>query len=409
LKAQSEVRDCAVVALETARGPEPVAALIMREGGAETAAAAAVVERANRGLAEAQKIRHWLLWPEPDFPRTATQKVMRRKVAEELKAHASGKIPAMQSGASSLAETIGRVTGQARAQLDPSAKLATDLKLDSLGRVELLSALEDRYQVEIDEAAFTAATTLGDIEKMIHAGARDQAATPYPYPQWAQRAPATLIRLVAFYLLLLPLTRLMCWVKVTGAAQLRGLDGPLLFVSNHITMADHALILSALPGRFRRHLAIAMEGEILRDLAHPPAGAGRLRRMLGRLKYALVVTLFNVFPLPKKSGFRRSFAYAGEAMDRGQSVLVFPEGKRSEDGLMNPFMTGIGVLAADLCAPVVPVRIEGLFKLKQQRKYFARPREVTILFGEPVRFSGKEDTAWIAKELEKQVAALKEG
>lgn len=407
LKAQPEVRDCAVVPLETARGPEPIAALIMREEGAELAAAAAV-ERANSVLAEAQKLRHWLLWPEPDFPRTATQKVMRRKVAEELKALLSGQLPALQVGASALAETIGRVTGLARAPLDPSAKLATDLKLDSLGRVELLSALEDRYQVEIDEAAFTAATTLGDIERMIHEGSREQAATPYPYPEWAHRAPANLIRLVAFYLLLLPLTRLMCWVRVTGAEQLKGLDGPVLFVSNHITMADHALILSALPGRFRRRLAIAMEGEKLRDLAHPPEATGRLRGMFRRLKYALLVTLFNVFPLPKKSGFRRSFAYAGEAMDRGQSVLVFPEGKRSEDGRMNPFMTGIGVLAADLHAPVVPVRIEGLFKLKQQKKYFARPREVTILFGEPVRFSGKEETAWIAKELEKQVAALKE-
>ncbi|HEX8775324.1 MAG TPA: AMP-binding protein [Pyrinomonadaceae bacterium] len=408
LKAQPEVRDCAVVPLETARGPEPIAALIMREEGAELAAAAAAVERANRRLAEAQKLRHWLLWPEPDFPRTATQKVMRRKVAELLKARLSGQLPALPSGTSALAETIGRVTGRERAPLDPSATLATDLKLDSLGRVELLSALEDRYQVEIDEAAFTAATTLGEIERMIHEGSNDQAATPYPYPEWAASAPVILIRLVAFYLFLQPLTRLMCWVKVRGTEQLKGLDGPVLFISNHITMADHALILSALPGRFRRHLAIAMEGEILRDLAHPPVDAGRLRRMIGRSQYALLVTLFNVFPLPKKSGFRRSFAYAGEAMDRGQSVLVFPEGKRSEDGHMNPFMTGIGVLATGLYAPVVPVRIEGLFKLKQQKKYFARPREVTILFGEPVRLNGKEDSAWIANELEKQVATLKE-
>ena len=411
LNAQPEVRACAVVPFETARGPEPFAALIMREGGTEpaTAAAAAAVERANRRLAEAQRIRHWIVWPEPDFPRTATQKVMRRKVAEELKARLSGHLPATQVGASSLAETIARFTGGARAPLDASANLATDLKLDSLGRVELLSALEDRYQVEIDEAAFTAATTLGDVERMIHEGPHEQSARPYPYPEWAIGAPARWIRLVAFYLLLLPLTRLMCWVKVSGAEHLKGLDGPLLFVSNHITMADHALILSALPGRFRRRLAIGMEGEILRDWVHPPEATARLRRILRRLQYALVVTLFNVFPLPKKSGFRRSFAYAGEAMDDGQSVLVFPEGKRSEDGRMNPFMNGIGVLAAELRAPVVPVKIEGLFRLKRQKKYFARPREVTILFGAPLRFSESEEAARIVEELERQVAALKEG
>ncbi|HEX8144545.1 MAG TPA: AMP-binding protein [Pyrinomonadaceae bacterium] len=403
LRAEPEVRDCAVVPVETARGPEPFAALIMREEGLDPSAA---VERANKRLAEAQRVRHWLVWPEPDFPRTATQKVMRRKVAEMLKAHLSGHQAALQRGASALAEAVGRLSLEAHPSLEPSASLATDLKLDSLGRVELLSALEDRYQIEIDEAAFTAATTLGEIERMIQEGPRDLAAAPYPYPLWAQRFPASWIRLVAFYLLLLPLTRLMCWVRAEGREHLRGLDGPVLFVSNHVTMADHALIMSALPGRFRRHLAIAMEGEILRDWVHPPAGKGRLSRMLGRLQYALVVTFFNVFPLPKKSGFRRSFAYAGVAMDRGQSVLVFPEGKRSEDGRMHTFMSGTGILAADLHAPVVPIKIEGLFRLKQRRQYFARPREVSVIFGEPVIFSDNREPAHIAKELERRVAAL---
>jgi long-chain acyl-CoA synthetase len=409
LKAQPEVRDCAVVAIETARGPEAFAALIMRAEATDlSVVAAAAVERANRTLAQPQQVRHWLVWPEPDFPRTPTHKVMRRKVAEMLKAHLAGHLSQVTRTASALAETISRLTGNVRAPLDSSANLATDLKLDSLGRVELLSALEDRYQIEIDEAAFTTSTTLGDVERMLHQGSRESATpAPYPYPEWAQRAPVTWIRLITFYLLLLPLTRVMCWVRVLGAEHLKGLDGPVLFVSNHITMADHTLILSALPGRFRRRLAIAMEGEILRDFVHPPSTAGRWTRILGHMKYVLVVTLFNVFPLPKKSGFRRSFAYAGEAMDRGQSVLVFPEGKRSEDGLMSPFMTGTGVLAADLHAPVVPIKIEGLFQLKQQKRYFARPRQVTIIFGEPVRFSSSEESTHIAAELEKHVAALK--
>jgi long-chain acyl-CoA synthetase len=406
LKARPEVRDCVVVGIEAARGPEPFAALIMRDDAADPARA---VEQANRTLAQAQRVRHWLVWTEPDFPRTPTQKVLRRKVAEVLKARLAGQLPSSRLGSSALAETIGRLTGNARLELNPSANLATDLKLDSLGRIELLSALEDRYQIEIDEAAFTAATTIGDIERMIQEGTRDEA-PPYPYPEWAQSAPATWVRLVAFYLLLLPLTRLMCWVRVGGREHLEGLNGPVLFVSNHLTMVDHALILSALPGRFRRHLAIAMEGEILRGWVHPPAATHWLTRWRWRVEYALVVAFFNVFPLPKKSGFRRSFAYAGEAMDKGSSVLVFPEGERSEDGKLKPFMAGIGVLAADLNAPVVPVRIEGLFKLKQQRRHFAWPGEVKVLFGEPHSFSvgeaESEDSAHVVKELERRVAAL---
>ena len=65
----------------------------------------------------------------------------------------------------------------------------------------------------------------------------------------------------------------------------------------------------------------------------------------------LIVTLFNVFPLPQKSGFRRSFSYAGESVDRGYSLLVFPEGRTTDDGLMRPFMGGIGLLASIWACP----------------------------------------------------------
>ena len=149
-----------------------------------------------------------------------------------------------------------------------------------------------------------------------------------------------------------------------------------------------------------------MEGEILRDWRHAAEGANWFTRQRWLAQYALVVALFNVFALPKKSGFRRSFAFAGESMDRGYSVLVFPEGKRTEDGQMNSFMTGTGVLASDLGAPVIPVKIDGLFELKRRRQYFARSGQVTVRFGEPARFTDKDEPAEITRELERRVATL---
>jgi long-chain acyl-CoA synthetase len=127
-----------------------------------------------------------------------------------------------------------------------------------------------------------------------------------------------------------------------------------------------------------------------------------------RVQYALVVLLFNVFPLPQKSGFRRSFAYAGEAVDRGYSVLVFPEGRTTKDGRMQPFMSGIGLLAAELNVPVVPLKIDGLFELKARGRWFAKPGQVTITFGQPIRFARDAEPAVITRELEAQVAALGE-
>ncbi|MDQ3253122.1 MAG: AMP-binding protein [Acidobacteriota bacterium] len=416
LNRQPEVRASVVVPVERARGTEPCAVLIMRD---ERMSPATAIERANASLSQHQQIRRWFIWTERDFPRTPTQKVRKREVLERMKTesatmraedvksessnHKSAFIP---SPSTSILSLIRRISGDAQhEQIDPSAKLATDLKLDSLGRVELLSALEERYQIEIDEAAFNSATTLGDIEKIVNEESSD-ATTQYPYPEWAQARPTTWIRLVALYLLILPITRLMCPAKVSGKKHLDALREPVLFVANHVTLADQALILSALPGRFRRRLAIAMDGELLRDWRHAPPGTAWFTRLRFLVQYALVVSFFNVFPLPKQSGFRRSFTYAGESMDRGYHLLVFPEGKRTEDGQMNRFMTGAGLLAKNLDAPVVPVKLMGLFELKRRRRYFAPAGQVAVTFGAPVRFVAKEEPAHITRELEQCVAAL---
>ena len=246
---------------------------------------------------------------------------------------------------------------------------------------------------------------MGDIEKMIREGAGDTA-TQYEYPKWSQRFPATWIRFMVFYLVILPLTRLMSRATVIGKERLDGLSGPVLFIANHIAMVDAALILLALPARFQRRLAIAMEGEVLRGWRHPPAGTGWFQRFILRAQYVLVVSLFNVFPLPQKSGFRRSFAFAGETMDRGYSVLVFPEGARSPDGEMKPFMEGIALLVKNLNVPIVPARIDGLYELKKAGKKFAKPGQITVAIGGPVSYSRDDDPASITRELEKRVASL---
>jgi long-chain acyl-CoA synthetase len=402
LNNQPEVRLSAVVGAETQRGPEPVAVLILR-GGAQ-ANPAELVERANKMLARHQQVRRYFVWPEQDFPRTATQKIRKPLIAEWVRAAMTdGLHQVNRRGA--LAGLIERISGEQAVKLDPHANLTTDLKLDSLGRVELLSALEDEYQIEIDEGAMTTATTLADVEQLIRQGAAETT-IQYPDTEWSQRFPATWIRSLAFNLFLLPLTRLMAPLRVLGREHLNGLKGPLLFVANHISMVDHGLILSALPRQLRSSLAIAMDGEILREFRYPPEHLGWLRGVRLRLQYALIVTLFNVFPLPHRSGFRRSFAFAGETMDRGYNLLVFPEGTRTTNGEMNPFMKGTGLLVQKLGAPVVPIKIEGLFELKKQGRHFARRGEITVRFGEPIKYGLTDEATRITEDLQRRVAAL---
>jgi long-chain acyl-CoA synthetase len=120
----------------------------------------------------------------------------------------------------------------------------------------------------------------------------------------------------------------------------------------------------------------------------------------------LVSALFNVFSLPQRARYRESFQFASETVNRGYSVLVFPEGKRTETGELQEFRSGIGRLSSQLELPVVPMRIDGLFALKQQKKHYASPGAIQVRVGEPVRFAASQDAQEIANELQKIVANL---
>jgi len=131
-----------------------------------------------------------------------------------------------------------------------------------------------------------------------------------------------------------------------------------------------------------------------------------LLKLWDRVNWVSGVSLLNLFPLPREAGFRESFAFAGELVDRGYSVLVFPEGHHTTDGRIRPFRSGIGLLANNLGIPIVPLRIKGLFELKQAGKRFARPYTVSVKIGSPVRFPQGSDPAWIAGELQKNLEEL---
>jgi long-chain acyl-CoA synthetase len=288
--------------------------------------------------------------------------------------------------------------------LSEDATLDSDLGLSSLDRVELLSTLEDRYQVDLSETRFGTVRTVGDLERML----RGEAApgVGYHYPSWVLHWPVTWLRLLALYLLMRPAILLLGWPRIEGRAHLSGVKGPLLVVSNHVADVDPGFILTALPARLRHRLATATRGEALEALRTPAPDRGFLGRIYDRVQWTLGVALLNLFPLPREAGFRRSFAYAGEAVDRGYSVLVFPEGRHTTDGRMNPFRAGIGLLAGNLGIPVLPMRIDGLFEVKQAGRKFAKPWTIRVRIGKPMIFPAGTDPQEIAAELQRAVDRL---
>jgi long-chain acyl-CoA synthetase len=410
LRKQPGVRDAVVVGIEKDGNAEPCAVLLLEDG----ADAAVIVERANERLAEFQRMRRWMVWKEADFPRTPTQKPMlariREAAARELGAGVTaGSASADGQAAGSLGELIARVTGRG-GNFTANANLERDLQMSSLDKVELMSALEEKYQVDLSETRFAEAKTVGELEKLL----REPRARPHTrkFSRWAQRWPVTWIRLAVYYALTWPATMLLARPEIRGRENLRGVRGPVLVVANHVTYVDIGCVLAVLPGKFRHRLATAMEAERLWGMRHP-SGMGWFMRAVNRMDYFLVIALFNVFPLPKMAGFRESFAFAGELADEGWNVLVFPEGERTKDGKVGKFRGGIGLLATKLNLPVVPVRIDGLWELAQERieNPWSRLKPVKrgavkVTIGEAVRFAPEKSADEIARELEKRVTTL---
>ncbi len=431
LRAQSEVRDCAVVGLERGANAEACAVLILADRATNVEA---IIQCANDTLAEYQRIRRWYVWPDGDFPRSATQKAQRNLIRDavaaglrESTAGATANATATPTTTSTptaadrsvrstrpLLELLARVTGRGVEKLSPDLDLENGLGLSSLERVELFGALEDRYQIDLSETKFANAATVGDIERLLQderqaVDGRSSLVVGQHgvhYPRWALRWPTTWVRMAAHYLLLRPAIFFLGWPRVIGIENLRGVRGPLLVVSNHIDDVDVGFIQTALPARIRHKLATATGGEALELLRSPGPARAWFLRIYDRLQWVLGVALLNLFPLPRQAGFRKSFAYAGEAVDRGYSVLVFPEGRHTEDGRVRPFRSGVGLLANNLRVPVLPMRIDGLFEIKRAGKKFATPGKILVRIGRPVEFAAESDPEEIARELQRVVESL---
>src|SRR5207302_9530329 len=119
-----------------------------------------------------------------------------------------------------------------------------------------------------------------------------------------------------------------------------------------------------------------------------PAGHGRLAWFTNSLNYYLAVLFFNAFPLPQReAGARQTLRYIGEVLSDGFSVLIFPEGHRTEAGEIDRFRPGIGMIASRLGVPVVPVRIDGLVRVLHHTWRMARPGRELVAFVAPLQLT----------------------
>ncbi len=374
-------------------GPVRVHAVLVLEPGAN---ADQIVASANERLEEHQRVRTVHVWPGDALPRTeGTGKLKRAQIRDWLE----GKPVPPAAGPGGDVLDLLRSLAPGRS-ITPETTLE-ELGLSSLERVELMSAIEQRLGGARDEAAFSRARSVADLLAVPPAPAEreDQ------FPRWTRRFPARWLRRGFLPAVVFPLTRYYARIEVRGREHLKDLKGPVIFASNHQSHMDTPAIMAALPRRFRYRLAPAMSKEFF-DAHFFPEGRSFRERFTRSLQYYLAVLCFNAFPLPQReAGVGGALRYAGELAAEGWSILIFPEGERTDKGEIHPFFPGVAVMASRLSLPVVPVRLRGLEKVLHRNATHATRGPVQICFGPPLHLA-EGDWRDLARQVQHAVERL---
>ncbi|MEE8537195.1 MAG: AMP-binding protein [Acidobacteriota bacterium] len=389
------VKESAVVSAPGALGNEVHAVLLLQNPDTD---AKQIVAQANGSLQAFQRIRGFTVWPGDDFPRTGTHKVKKREIVATIQvlmgtgSDAGGSRPAGGSAAapalSASAERTRRVhemvaglAGKKTGEISDQTRLAEDLGLGSLDVVQLTSMLEEEYQIEVDDTMVEEIASVADVERVVRQAPVQEVRVVFP--RWSRRSPVRAFRSLTRSGFVFPLLSLWWRLRWSGVENLEGLPLPAIFVANHTSHLDTPAILRALPGRMRGLLAPAMTTEHFQEFFEASA-PWHLRFGKG-LGYMILTALFNTYPLAKTSGFRAALEYTGELLDAGWCPLVFPEGGLTRSGQIEPFKRGIGLIAASMRVPVVPIRLRGLEQILPPDAHWPRGRyDSSVRIGIPL-------------------------
>lgn len=183
-------------------------------------------------------------------------------------------------------------------------------------------------------------------------------------------------------------------VEFQGRENLRGLKGAIL-VANHTSHLDTLILFTAFPFfQVNRIRALAAKDYFFSN------------------PFVRTVGFFtaNTIPLDRQGLAQESFRYCRQKIDQGNRIILFPEGTRSPTGEVRGFKPGVGMLAQETGAPLVPFHIQGAFEAFPKGGWFPKPRKIRVNIGAPVHpawtDTGKNRWLELAQELEKRVKAL---
>ena len=208
---------------------------------------------------------------------------------------------------------------------------------------------------------------------------------------WSRRWPARMCRAAIVEGPMRAMVSVLASPRRRGTDRLTGLDGPLVFASNHRSHIDTPLLLTSIPEPWRHKFVVGAAS----DYFFGSRAAG-----------AVAALVMGAIPIERAKVGRRSADLAAGLIDEGWSLLIYPEGGRSPDGWGQKFRGGAAYLSVRCGVPVVPVHVGGTGRILRKGRTMPQPAEATVTFGAPLRPEPGERAPRFAARIEEEVTAL---
>jgi long-chain acyl-CoA synthetase len=359
------------------------------------------IEALSHKIASTKRLGSYDIWQE-DLPRTTTRKLKRfqiEKKVRELKqrgGNGDSEVSAEKplTGDEKLwleREDVRRalaiVRESSRNQLDAiraTHSLELDLGLDSMQRIELLTALEQQLGGEVAESQLAELYSVRDlVDAVLASASRGEGKAGAAIPAWSTilNEPVTDPEVLAlarhnvfaevFFFLLGRLIYLFALdrfhLKTRGLENLPD-GGPYLICSNHQSYIDPLVMAGALPYRLFRDAYALGTSDIF--------GKGLMRRLARWLRVIVLDPDANLVPAMRAGAF---------GLGQGRILVLYPEGERTNTGKPTIFRKGAAILSIHTQTPIVPVAIEGFYEAWPRHKKFPKFTDLQLAFGKPLQ------------------------